>query len=34
MEVEYCTERDVDVKEVKMKIQNFIDNLKINVSSE
>ena len=34
MEVEYCTERDVDVKEVKMKIQDFIDNLKINVSSE
>ena len=34
MEVEYCTERDVDVKEVKMQIQDFIDNLKINVSSE
>ena len=34
MEVEYCTDRDVDVKEIKQQIQEFIDNLKINVSKE
>ena len=34
LEVEYCTNDDVDVKEIKKEIQSFIDNLGINVSSE
>lgn len=34
MEVEYCTDDDVDVKEVKNDIQKFIDSLKIKVSDE
>ena len=34
MEVEYCTNNDVDVKEIKKEIQTFIDSLKINVSGE
>lgn len=34
MEVEYCTNDDVDVKEEKEKIQKFIDSLGINVSEE
>lgn len=34
MEVEYCTCLDVDVKKVKKQIQDFIDNLNLNVSEE
>jgi len=34
MEVEYCTDKDVDVKEVKKEIQTFINKLSINVSDE
>ena len=34
MEVEYCTDKDVDIKEVKKEIQKFIDDLNINVSEE
>lgn len=34
MEVEYCTEEDVDVDFIKKQIQNFIDGLEINVSKE
>ena len=34
MEVEYCTNDDVDVKDIKKDIQTFIDNLDINVSEE
>ena len=34
MEVEYCTNKDVDVQQIKDKIQAFIDNLEINVSEE
>lgn len=34
MEVEYCTNEDVDVKEIKNKIQDFINSLGINVSEE
>lgn len=34
MEVEYCTNEDVDVKEIKDQIQKFIDSLNINVSKE
>ncbi len=34
LEVEYCTNDDVDVKEVKKEIQSFIDDLGINVSEE
>jgi len=34
LEVEYCTNDAVDVKEIKKEIQSFIDNLGINVSSE
>ncbi len=34
LEVEYCTNEDVDVKKIKKEIQNFIDDLKINVSQE
>ena len=30
----YCTNEDVDVKEVKKDIQNFIDSLELNVSEE
>ena len=34
MEVEYCTNEDIDVKKVKDKIQKFIDSLNINTSEE
>lgn len=34
MEVEYCTDKDVDVKYIKQEIQEFINNLKLNVSEE
>ena len=34
MEVEYCTSDDVDVKEIKNEIQDFIDGLELNVSEE
>ena len=34
LEVEYCTNEDVDVKEVKKDIQSFIDSLGLNVSEE
>lgn len=34
MEVEYCTNEDVDVKEIKKEIQNFIDKLDLKVSKE
>ena len=34
LEVEYCTNEDVDVKEVKKEIQKFIDSLELNVSEE
>jgi len=34
MEVEYCTNKDVDVKEIKKQIQAFIDTLELNVSKE
>lgn len=34
MEVEYCTEDDVDVKKVKDEIQSFINSLGLNVSEE
>ena len=34
MEVEYCTDKDVDVKKIKSQIQNFIDDLNINTSKE
>ena len=34
LEVEYCTNKDVDVKEVKTNIQIFIDELGISVSPE
>ena len=34
LEVEYCTNEDVDVKEVKKEIQQFIDSLELNVSEE
>ena len=34
IEVEYCTNEDVDVVEVKKKIQTFIDRLGLNVSKE
>lgn len=34
MEVEYCTEDDVDVKEVKSEIRNFINSLNLKASEE
>lgn len=34
IEVEYCTNQDVDVKKVKKEIQQFIDGLGLNVSQE
>lgn len=34
LEVEYCTNDDVDVKKIKKEIQEFIDGLNINVSEE
>ena len=34
MEVEYCTSDNVDIKEEKNKIQDFINSLGINVSEE
>ena len=34
MEVEYCTNKDVDITNIKKEIQDFIDSLNINVSEE
>ncbi len=34
LEVEYCTNDEVDINEVKKEIQEFIDELGINVSEE
>lgn len=34
MEVEYCTDKDIDVKTIKSEIQEFINNFNISVSSE
>lgn len=34
MEVEYCTNEDVDVNEIKKQIQSFIDELGLKVSKE
>lgn len=34
MEVEYCTDENVDVKEIKSQIQKFINNLGFSVSEE
>ena len=34
MEVEYCTDKDVSIKKVKKEIQEFIDELKLDVSKE
>ena len=34
MEVELCTDDDVDVKKIKDEIQNFINSLDLNVSEE
>lgn len=34
LEVEYCTDADVNVDEIKNEIQQFIDNLNIKVSEE
>lgn len=34
MEVEYCTNEDVDIKEIKEEIQSFINDLNLNVSEE
>jgi len=34
MEVEYCTDEEVSVKELKKEIQTFIDNLELDVSEE
>jgi predicted adenylyl cyclase CyaB len=34
MEVEYCTDLDVSVKDIKMDIQKFIDNMGLDVSEE
>lgn len=34
IEVEYCTNEDIDVKNKKKEIQEFINSLGLNVSSE
>lgn len=34
LEVEYCTLEDVNIKNIKEQIQNFIDSLDLNVSEE
>ena len=34
LEVEYCTDKDVDIFKVKKEIQEFIDKLDLNVSKE
>lgn len=34
LEVEYCTDEDVDVKKIKHEIQSFIDELNLDVSEE
>ena len=34
MEVEYCTNNNVDIKQIKNQIQNFIDGLDLKVSKE
>lgn len=34
LEVEFCTNKDIDVKAKKREIQNFIDSLSLNLSKE
>ena len=34
LEVEFCNNKDIDVKEKKLEIQNFIDSLSLNISQE
>ena len=34
MEVEFCTNEDVDVSEIKKQIQSFIDEIGLKVSKE
>ena len=34
MEVEYCTNEDVDVKNIKKQIQEFINSLNLKTSKE
>lgn len=34
IEVEYCTSKSIEIKKIKNEIQEFINNLNINVSSE
>lgn len=34
LEVEFCTDKDIDIKKKKEEIQNFIDSLCIDVSEE
>lgn len=34
MEVEYCTDENINIKEVKRKIQDFINDLNLNISEE
>ena len=34
MEVEFCTDKDIDVAKIKQEIQEFIDELGLNVSKE
>ena len=34
LEVEFCTNKDIDVKEKKQEIQKFIDSLSLKISQE
>ena len=34
IEVEFCTDKDIDIKKKKEEIQNFIDSLCLDVSKE
>ena len=34
MEVEYCTNDNIDIKQIKNQIQDFIDGLDLKVSKE
>ena len=34
LEVEFCTNKDIDVKDKKQEIQKFIDSLSLNISQE
>lgn len=34
LEVEYCTNEDIDIKKKKKEIRTFIDELELNVSDE